>query len=295
MSKQKTEIKEFNTPEEFYQKYLTIREERISNGHEEKRFPDFTEEETEVEFKNFHIGYEDKPWTLFNINLKIPRKKIIAIIGPSGCGKSTLLRSINRMNEEMAETRTQGEILIDGKDIYAPNVNKMRLRTQVGMVFQKPQPFPRSIYENIAFGPKLHGIRKKEQLDQIVESSLQSVGLFEEINGRLEDHAYGLSGGQQQRLCIARTIAVRPEVILADEPASALDPKSAYQIEDLLLKLKEDFTVVIVTHNMQQAARISDYSIFMYNGVVVEYDKTENIFEKPAYELTENYISGRFG
>ncbi len=294
MSKQKTEIKEFNTPEEFYRKYLKIREEHRSKGFE-NQFPNFSDKETEVEFRNFHIAYEEKPWTLYNIDLKIPKNKIVAIIGPSGCGKSTLLRSINRMNEEMAKIRTQGEILIEGENIYSPKVNKMRLRTQVGMVFQKPQPFPRSIYENIAFGPKLHGIKKKEQLDRIVESSLQSVGLFEEIEGRLDDHAYGLSGGQQQRLCIARTIAVRPQIILADEPASALDPKSTYQIEDLLLKLKEDFTVVIVTHNMQQAARISDYSIFMYNGVVVEYDKTENIFEKPVYELTENYISGRFG
>ncbi len=294
MSKQKTEIKEFNTPEEFYQKYLKIREKKKLKGYE-NQFPNFSEKETEVEFKNFYIAYEEKPWTLYNIDLKIPKNKIVAIIGPSGCGKSTLLRSINRMNEEMAKTRTQGEILIEGENIYSPKVNKMRLRTKVGMVFQKPQPFPRSIYENIAFGPKLHGIKKKEQLDRIVESSLQSVGLFEEIEGRLDDHAYGLSGGQQQRLCIARTIAVRPKIILADEPASALDPKSTYQIEDLLLKLKEDFTVVIVTHNMQQAARISDYSIFMYNGVVVEYNRTENIFEKPVYELTENYISGRFG
>lgn len=291
----KTAITKFTTAKEFAEEFQELLENRQDEGKKIASHPEFADEDVALEFQNFSLRYGENPETLYNINLRIPRNKITAIIGPSGCGKSTLLRAINRMNEEMTTVSTSGTLIVDGKDIHSQDQSKMELRIKVGMVFQKPQPFPRSIYENVAFGPRIHGVNKREQLDEIVLSSLTDVGLMDEVGERLGDHAYGLSGGQQQRLCIARTIAVNPSVILCDEPASALDPKSTYQIEDLLLKLKGDYTVVIVTHNMQQAARISDYCFLMYNGTIVEYGPTAQVFENPTYELTENYISGRFG
>ena len=258
-------------------------------------FPDFSKDDTAMEIKKLNLKYGDGPYVLYDLNLKIPKNKITAIIGPSGCGKSTFLRQINRMNEEMAKINASGNIFIESNDMLDPKNDVMKLRSQVGMIFQKPQPFPRSIYDNISFGPKLHGITKKSQLDEIVENSLKDVGLWDEVSDRLDAHAYGLSGGQQQRLCIARSIAVNPTILLADEPASALDPRSSFQIEELLMRLKEDYTVVIVTHNMQQAARISDYCLFMYNGNIIEFSKTQKMFENPYWDLTENYISGKFG
>jgi phosphate transport system ATP-binding protein len=293
--KRSTELSRLGKPEEFYKEFTNLIKERDSQGLELAIPPDFKEEDVIVEFKNFFLRYGENPNALFDINLRIPKNKITAIIGPSGCGKSTLLKSINRMNEEITQISTNGELYVEGHDIYTPDTDKMSLRTKVGMIFQKPQPFPRSIYDNIAFGPKMYGIKHKDQLDAIVNDSLNKVGLTTEVQDRLNDHAYTLSGGQQQRLCIARALAVNPSVILADEPASALDPKSTYQIEELLLELKKDYTVVIVTHNMQQAARISDYCLFMFNGVMVEHDVTSKIFENPFWDLTERYISGRFG
>jgi phosphate transport system ATP-binding protein len=262
---------------------------------EDYSYPDFSSAETAMETKNLGLRYGDGPYVLYDLTLKIPKNKVVAIIGPSGCGKSTFLRQLNRMNEEITRVQVEGQVLFDGKDILDEKQNLLTLRSKVGMVFQKPQPFPRSIYENVAFGPKLHGINNPNQLDAIVEKTLTDVGLFNEVSERLDDHAYGLSGGQQQRLCVARALAVNPSIILADEPASALDPRSTYQIEDLLLKLKQDYTVIIVTHNMQQAARISDYTLFFYNGNVIEYGETRQIFEDPFFDLTENYISGKFG
>ncbi len=290
-----TKIDNYTTAAEFATELKNMHRKREELGLPPIQPPKFQEAEIVVEFRNFYLRYGDNPDILHNINLKIPKNKITAIIGPSGCGKSTLLRSINRMNEEISDVTMKGHLFVDGVEIHSDKQNILNLRTKIGMIFQKPQPFPRSIYDNVAFGPKLHGIKHKKQLDDIVVNALEDVGLFDELGERLNDHAYGLSGGQQQRLCIARTIAVQPSIILADEPASALDPKSTYQIEDLLLKLKSKYTVVIVTHNMQQAARISDYSIFMYNGNIVEYGKTSDIFENPQFKLTENYISGRFG
>jgi phosphate transport system ATP-binding protein len=261
----------------------------------EYRFPKFPKDEIALEVSGLGLRYGEGPYVLYDLNLQIPKNKITAIIGPSGCGKSSFLRQLNRMNEEITSIHAEGQIIVDGEDMQKSGTNVMLLRSKIGMIFQKPQPFPRSIYENIAFGPKLHGIKNKVQLDEIVETSLKDVGLWNEVDDRLDDHAYGLSGGQQQRLCIARSIAVNPSILLADEPASALDPRSSYQIEDLLMRLKEDYTVVIVTHNMQQAARISDYCLFMYNGNIIEYTKTEKMFENPFFDLTENYITGKFG
>ncbi|MCY3410570.1 MAG: phosphate ABC transporter ATP-binding protein [Candidatus Heimdallarchaeota archaeon] len=279
---------------EFTKEFNALKDIQAKNNEIYKK-QTFSDDETAVEINNFSFSYGEGPLVLNDISIRIPKNKIVAIIGPSGCGKSTLLRSINRMNDEMGITKAVGEIVIDGENILSKDTELLQLRTKVGMVFQKPQPFPRSIRNNITFGPKLHGINAQDQLDEIVEKSLKGAGLWDEVHDRLDDHAYGLSGGQQQRLCIARTIAVKPSIILFDEPASALDPKSTYQIEDLLLELKEQYTVLIVTHNMQQAARISDYCIFMYHGNVIEYGLTSEVFEKPFYTLTENYISGRFG
>lgn len=279
---------------EFTKEFRELKDRQKILGNEYK-MQDFPDDEVAVNIQNFSFSYGTSSKVLHDISIKLPKNKVIAIIGPSGCGKSTFLRSINRMNDEIAANQTKGQITIDSENILSDETNVYELRTKVGMVFQKPQPFPRSIRDNITFGPKLHGIKKREQLDGIVEEALKDVGLWDEVKTRLGDHAYGLSGGQQQRLCIARSIAVKPSIILFDEPASALDPKSTYQIEDLLLELKENYTVVIVTHNMQQAARISDYCIFMFLGNVVEYGPTSEIFEKPYFTLTENYISGRFG
>ena len=231
---------------------------------------------------------------LKNINLKLSEKEITAFIGPSGCGKSTLLKSLNRMNDLVEGCKITGKILLDGKDIYG-NIDINQLRKRVGMVFQKPNPFPMSIYDNIAYGPRTHGIRKKSQLDEIVEKAMRDAAIWDEVKDRLKKNALGMSGGQQQRLCIARALAVEPEVLLMDEPTSALDPISTSKIEDLALELKNKYTIIMVTHNMQQAARISDKTAFFLLGEVVEFNQTAKIFNMPQDKRTEEYISGRFG
>jgi len=232
---------------------------------------------------------------LYRVNLTIPEHRVTAFIGPSGCGKSTLLRCFNRLNDLVAGTRLEGQVLMDGKDIYSPAVDVTDLRTQVGMVFQKVNPFPKTIYQNVAYGPMLHKIRGRAVLDEIVERSLKGANLWDEVKDRLHASALGLSGGQQQRLCIARALAVNPEVLLMDEPCSALDPISTGKIEELLHSLKEQLTVVIVTHNMQQAARVSDYTGFFLLGELIEYDDTKVIFTNPRDSRTEDYVTGRFG
>lgn len=232
---------------------------------------------------------------LFDITLPVPERAVTALIGPSGCGKSTFLRTLNRMNDIVEGTRLTGEILLEGQDIYAPKVDVVSLRKHVGMVFQKSTPFPKSIYDNIAYGPRIHGIKDKTTLDGIVEKSLKRAALWKEVSNRLKDSAMALSGGQQQRLCIARTLATDPDVILMDEPASALDPASTSRIEDLIFELKENYTIVIVTHNMQQAARVSDYTAFFYEGKLIERGETEKLFTTPAEKQTQDYITGRFG
>jgi phosphate transport system ATP-binding protein len=227
--------------------------------------------------------------------MKILKNQVTALIGPSGCGKSTLLRCFNRLNDLIDCVRISGEILLAGTNIHAPGTDVVQLRKRVGMVFQKPNPFQKSVYENIAYGPRVHGIKDTSQLDKIVEKSLRDAALWDEVRDRLDDSALGLSGGQQQRLCIARTLAVEPEVILMDEPCSALDPIATAKIEKLIDTLKRDYTVIIVTHNMQQAARVSDCAGFMYLGRLIEFGQTTQIFENPHEDLTENYITGRFG
>ncbi|WP_185265730.1 phosphate ABC transporter ATP-binding protein PstB [Halopseudomonas xiamenensis] len=232
---------------------------------------------------------------LFDVNIQIPRNRVTAFIGPSGCGKSTLLRCFNRMNDLVDGCRIEGEILLDGKNIFAKGVNVSNLRRRVGMVFQKPNPFPKSIYENVAYGLRIQGVNSKRTLDEVVEWALKGAALWDEVKDRLHESALGLSGGQQQRLVIARTIAVEPEVLLLDEPASALDPISTLKIEELINELKEKFTIVIVTHNMQQAARVSDYTAFMYMGELVEFGDTNTLFTNPTKKQTEDYITGRYG
>lgn len=241
---------------------------------------------------NFYYGSNR---ALKDVNLEIEAHAVTALIGPSGCGKSTFLRTLNRLNDLIDGARISGEILLDGQNIYAPEVDVVALRKRVGMVFQRPNPFPMSIYDNIAYGPRIHGITSRRELDGIVERSLKAAALWDEVAGRLRQSALGLSGGQQQRLCIARLLAVEPEVVLMDEPSSALDPISTLKIEELIHNLKEKYTIVIVTHNMQQAARVSDYTAFFLNGEMVEYDETEIIFTKPRDQRTEDYITGRFG
>ena len=246
----------------------------------------------------FNISNLDLYYTDFhalkNVNLDLPEKEIKAFIGPSGCGKSTLLKSLNRMNDLVEGCKITGEITLDGVDIYK-NVDVNLLRKRVGMVFQKPNPFPMSIYHNIAYGPRTHGIHNKSQLDDIVEKSLRGAAIWDEVKDRLKKSALGMSGGQQQRLCIARALAVQPDVLLMDEPTSALDPISTSKVEDLALELKKDYTIIMVTHNMQQVARISDNTAFFLLGEVVEYDKTEKLFSMPKDRRTEDYITGRFG
>jgi phosphate transport system ATP-binding protein len=232
---------------------------------------------------------------LKEISLTIPEKLVTAFIGPSGCGKSTFLRCFNRMNDLIDGVRIEGHVKIGGHDIYAKDVDVIELRKRVGMVFQKSNPFPKSIYDNIAYGLKLHGIKDKTEMDAVVEQSLRGAALWDEVKDRLGSSAMGLSGGQQQRLCIARAIAIKPEIILMDEPASALDPIATARIEELILELKEQFTIVIVTHNMQQAARISDFTAFFYLGSLIEFDTTNKIFTNPAQQQTEDYVTGRFG
>ncbi len=246
------------------------------------------------EIKNLDLYYGDFK-ALKNVNLEIPEKEITAFIGPSGCGKSTLLKSLNRMNDLVAGCRIEGQILLDGEDCYDKRMDVNALRKRVGMVFQKPNPFPMSIYDNIAYGPRTHGIRKKEQLDEIVEESLRSAAIWEEVKDRLKKSALGLSGGQQQRLCIARALAVKPEVLLMDEPTSALDPISTASIEDLAMELKKQYTIIMVTHNMQQAIRVSDKTAFFLLGEVIEFGDTEQMFSVPKDKRTEDYITGRFG
>jgi phosphate transport system ATP-binding protein len=252
------------------------------------------ETQAKIETRNLNFFYGDKK-ALKNINLKCLSNKVTAIIGPSGCGKSTFIRALNRMNDVILGTRVEGEVFLDGQNIYLPKVDVVELRRRVGMVFQKPNPFPKSIFDNVAYGLRINGMRDKKKIEKIVEKSLKEAALWDEIKDRLRENAFGLSGGQQQRLCIARSLAVEPEVILFDEPCSAIDPIATAKIEDLIQKLKESYTVVIVTHNMQQAARVSDYTAFMMLGELIEYGVTSKIFTNPKNKLTEDYITGRFG
>ncbi len=246
----------------------------------------------EVDHLNLYYG---ETQALKDISLEMDERKVIALIGPSGCGKSTFLRTLNRMNDLIDGVRISGTIRIHGEDIYQRGVDVEMLRKRVGMVFQAPNPFPKSIYDNVAYGPRIHGIKNKSLLDEIVEKSLRGAALWDEVKDRLKERATGLSGGQQQRLCIARALAVEPEVVLMDEPTSALDPVSTGKIEELIVELKEKYTIVIVTHNMQQAARISDKTAFFLSGELIEYDETEKLFSNPSRKQTEDYITGRFG
>jgi len=247
-----------------------------------------------LEVPDLSLFYDTKQ-ALHNVSMRIPRNRVTAFIGPSGCGKSTLLRCFNRMNDLVDSSRVDGEILLDGKNIYGKDVNVTELRRRVGMVFQKPNPFPKSIYENVAYGLRIQGVNNKRTLDEVVEWALKGAALWDEVKDRLNESALGMSGGQQQRLCIARTIAVEPEVLLLDEPASALDPISTLKIEELINELKSKFTIVIVTHNMQQAARVSDYTAFMYMGELIEFGDTNTLFTNPSKKQTEDYITGRYG
>ena len=249
---------------------------------------------TIIETRGLNLWYGDCQ-ALVDITMSVLRNRVTALIGPSGCGKSTLIRCFNRMNDLVDHCRTEGSVFMDGLDISGPKADVVAVRRRVGMVFQKPNPFPKSIYENVAYGPRVHGVRDTGELDRIVEQSLRQAALWDEVKDRLNDPAPGLSGGQQQRLCIARSLAVNPEVILMDEPCSALDPIATAKIENLIGNLKQRYTVVIVTHNMQQAARVSDRTGFMYLGRLIEFGETTQIFERPVQELTENYITGRFG
>ncbi len=250
--------------------------------------------QTKIDVRKLNVWYNTNH-AIIDVDMEIPANKVTALIGPSGCGKSTYIRCLNRMNDVIEEARVEGQIFMDGKDINDRDTDVVQLRRRVGMVFQKPNPFPKSIHDNVAYGPQVHGEQDKGKLNEIVESSLKSAALWEEVKDRLDDSAMGLSGGQQQRLCIARCLAVNPEVVLMDEPCSALDPIATGKIEDLIEKLKREYTVVIVTHNMQQAARVSDYTGYFYLGKMLEFGDTKQIFENPREESTENYITGRFG
>ena len=267
---------------------------------EVSRIPAETVGEVHVEHprmtaRNVNVFYGDK-CAIDDVTLDIAEKQVISFIGPSGCGKSTFLRCLNRMNDTIDICRIEGEIAMDGKNIYAPDVDVVPLRARVGMVFQKPNPFPKSIYDNVAYGPRIHGLAaSRAELNDIVENSLERAGLWEEVKDRLDQPGTGLSGGQQQRLCIARAIAVSPEVILMDEPCSALDPIATARIEELIHELRDEFTIVIVTHSMQQAARVSQRTAYFHLGKLVEVGDTEQIFTKPQHEMTQNYITGRFG
>lgn len=251
-------------------------------------------EQTKIKVSDMNLYYGENH-ALKNINIDIFDKNITALIGPSGCGKSTFLKSLNRMNDFIPNVKITGGIELDGEDIYAPGVDTTLLRKKVGMVFQQPNPFPMSIYDNVAYGPRVHGIKNKAKLDEIVENSLRGAAIFDEVKDRLKKSALGLSGGQQQRLCIARALAVEPEVLLMDEPTSALDPISTLKIEDLMMELKQRLAVVVVTHNMQQAARVSDDTAFFLLGELIEYGNTDRIFSNPKEKKTEDYITGRFG
>jgi phosphate transport system ATP-binding protein len=274
----------------------TLNSQRLDVMDDRRQSPDNDSNSQAVKLAlnqiNFFYGASQ---SLFNINIGIIKNAVTSFIGPSGCGKSTLLRCINRLNDLIEGTRLEGTMLLDGMDIYGPDVDISDLRKRVGMVFQKSNPFPKSIYENVAYGPRLHGTRNRGQLDQIVEEGIKGAGLWDEVKDRLQASALGLSGGQQQRLCIARALAVKPDVLLMDEPCSALDPVATAKIEELLFSLKKDLTVVIVTHNMQQAARVSDWTAFMYLGEMVEFGPTKQLFTTPFKKQTEDYITGRFG
>lgn len=252
------------------------------------------EEEVCIECKDFSFYYGDKQ-ALYSINLSIPARQVTAFIGPSGCGKSTLLRCMNRMNDLIDGINIDGQMLLNGKEVYQRSVNVTDLRRRVGMVFQKPNPFPKSIFENVAYGLRLQGINNRRELEDRVEWSLKNAALWDEVGGRMQDNAFDLSGGQQQRLVIARAIAIQPDVLLLDEPASALDPISTLKIEELIFELKSQYTVVIVTHNMQQAARVSDHTAFLYLGKLIEFGATDKLFTNPQEKQTEDYITGRYG
>lgn len=251
-------------------------------------------EEIAMEVKGWNLYYGSKQ-ALQDINMQLPKNRVTAFIGPSGCGKSTLLRCFNRMNDLISIVRVEGEMTLYDEDMYSKTMDVAALRRRVGMVFQKPNPFPKSIYENVCYGLRLQGLNDKAVLDETVEWALKGAGLWEEVKDRLHENALGLSGGQQQRLCIARAIAIKPEVLLLDEPTSALDPISTLAIEELIFELKKEFTILIVTHNMQQAARVSDYTAFMYMGDLIEYTDTDSLFTNPQFKRTEDYISGRYG
>ena len=252
------------------------------------------EEKIKIEVRHLSFYYGSTP-ALKNITMKIAENKITAVIGPSGCGKSTFIRCLNRMNDILPGTRVEGEFLIDGQNIYSPQVDVIELRKRVGLVFQKPNPFPKSIFDNVAYGLRINGVKNKRIIEEIVEKSLRQAALWDEVKDRLKDNAFSLSGGQQQRLCIARALAVEPKVMLFDEPCSAIDPIATAKIESLIHQLRNNYTVIIVTHNMQQAARVSDYTAFLMLGELIEYDKTKKIFTNPSHRLTEDYITGRFG
>lgn len=249
---------------------------------------------SKISVSNLNLYYGQNH-ALKSVNMEIPENEITAFIGPSGCGKSTFLKTLNRMNDLVEGVRIEGKVVLDGEDIYSPTVDTTLLRKKVGMVFQQPNPFPMSIYDNIAYGPRIHGIKNKAKLDEIVETSLKGAAIWDEIKDRLKKSALGLSGGQQQRLCIARALAVKPEVLLMDEPTSALDPISTLKVEEIMAELKKNYTVAIVTHNMQQATRISDNTAFFLVGEMVEMNKTEELFSRPMDKRTEDYITGRFG
>jgi len=250
--------------------------------------------EYSIQTKYLNLWYGDKQ-ALYDININVPKEKITALIGPSGCGKTTLLRCFNRMNDVIDSVEIKGDVLFHGHNIYEKGIEITSIRKRIGMVFQKPNPFPKSIYENVVYGLKIHGIKDKNILREIAENSLKRAALWDEVKDRLNDNAYGLSGGQQQRLCIARALAVQPETILMDEPTSALDPIATYRIEELIDELKKDYTIVIVTHSMQQAARISNKTAFLLMGELIEFDETEKIFTNPSDQRTEDYVTGRFG
>lgn len=262
--------------------------------HAGRRRLSLKDEEITLRINDFNLYYGDKQ-ALKDVNLEIPRNKVTAFIGPSGCGKSTLLRSINRMNDLIDNVSIKGEIQLEEQNIFDKSVNVVDLRRRVGMVFQRPNPFPKSIYENVAYGLRIQGINNRRTLDEVIEKSLRGAALWDEVKDRLHDNALGLSGGQQQRLVIARAIAIEPEVLLLDEPASALDPISTLKLEELIYELKDKYTIVIVTHNMQQAARVSDYTAFLYMGELIEFSDTNTIFTNPKTKQTEDYITGRYG
>ena len=273
---------------------ITVAPEVNNTNQVKLDLANLSEEQTALEIKDLDLYYGDKQ-ALSKINMKIPKGQVTAFIGPSGCGKSTLLRCINRMNDLVDICRIEGEINLHGQNIYDKSVDVAALRRNVGMVFQRPNPFPKSIYENVVYGLRLQGIKDKRKLDEVVERSLRGAALWDEVKDRLHDSAFGLSGGQQQRLVIARSIAIEPEVLLLDEPTSALDPISTLVIEELINDLKEKYTVVIVTHNMQQAARVADQTAFMYMGELIEYADTNTLFTTPSKKKTEDYITGRYG